>query len=77
MNDFNSNNSLGGYLEIALDFEDRMSNKIYDDYLSREAWPSKIDEEVFAMIKDWLIKIINDTERHKQVIVDMMQSIKK
>jgi hypothetical protein len=64
---------LSNYLASALDLEDEVSNSVYNDYMDAKNWPKNIKPEVFQSIKQYLNILIEDTRKHRQIILGLMQ----
>ena len=60
--------TISGILLSALDMEDEIAHSIYRDYLDRKNWPGSITDEVFAEIEKYLTILLNDTQRHRNII---------
>ena len=66
-------NFLANYLASALDMEDEVNISVYNDYMNAKNWPKNIKPEVFQSIKQHLTTLIEDTRKHKQIILGLMQ----
>ena len=64
---------LANFLASALDMEDEVSNSVYNDYMDAKNWPKNIKPEVFQSIKRYLTILIEDTRKHRQIILELMQ----
>jgi len=64
---------LAGFLASALDMEDEISNSIYKDYLDAKNWPENLKPDVFENIKRYLNVLIEDTQRHRKIILGLMK----
>ena len=60
---------LANFLASALDMEDEVSNSVYKDYMDAKNWPKNIKPEVFQNIKQYLTILIEDTRKHRQIIL--------
>jgi hypothetical protein len=65
--------TVGGYLASAFDMEDQLSQEIYNDYLNRDSWPAGLDKDILEKIKEYLLILIKDTNRHKQMLLDLQK----
>ncbi|MDO8424738.1 MAG: hypothetical protein Q7S70_02245 [bacterium] len=54
-----------GFLDLALDIEDQMSEDVYGEFLKRQVWPGNLEEEVFEAITTSLMILIKETEEHR------------
>lgn len=66
---------VAGFLASAIDMEDEMSRNVYGEFLSRENWPTLLDEESFKNIKELLIVLIRETERHREIFSDLLNKL--
>jgi hypothetical protein len=57
-----------GILLSALDMEDEIAHSIYRDYMDRKNWPAGITEDVFDEIRKNLTILLNDTQKHRNII---------
>jgi hypothetical protein len=64
---------LSNFLASALDLEDEVGNSVYKDYMDAKNWPKNIKLEVFQSIKRYLTVLIEDTRKHRQIILELMQ----
>ena len=64
---------LANFLASALDMEDEVSNSVYNDYMDAKNWPKNIKPEVFQSIKQYLTILIEETRKHRQIILGLMQ----
>ena len=65
--------TFAGMLTTALDIEEHIAGGVYEDYLTREIWPEKLEDEIFETIKGFLNTLINDTKKHKQIIARLIE----
>ena len=65
--------TLAGFLASALDMEDEISNGVYKDYMDLENWTAGMDKDVYLEIRKNLTTLIEDTRRHRQVILGMVK----
>lgn len=63
-----STKTLVHFLSSALCLEEQFSNSVYRDYLDPEDWPVNLRPEVFNEIQKRLTVLIEDSEKHEQVI---------
>jgi hypothetical protein len=64
---------LANFLASALDMEDEVSNSVYKDYMDAKNWPKSIKPEIFQNIKQYLNVLIEDTRKHRKIILELMQ----
>lgn len=64
---------LANFLASALDMEDEVSNSVYNDYMDAKNWPKNIKPEIFQSIRQYLNVLIEDTRKHRQIILELMQ----
>jgi hypothetical protein len=64
---------LANFLASALDMEDEVSTSVYKDYMDAKNWPKNIRPEIFQNIKQYLNVLIEDTRKHRQIILELMQ----
>jgi hypothetical protein len=76
----NTNNPAGGkaiilanFLASALDMEDEISNSVYKDYVDAKNWPKNLKLDAFENIKQYLNVLIEDTQRHRQIILELIK----
>jgi hypothetical protein len=62
---------LGGVLATALDLEEQLSNSVYRDYLERANWPEQLTDRDFEQIKEYLVSLIADTQKHIRWILEL------
>jgi len=65
--------TIAGYLASALDMEEEISNSVYRDYMNREYWPNNLEADAFESIRRHLAVLINDTARHKKMILELQK----
>ena len=70
----NKTKILAGFLAEALDMEDEVSNSVYKDYMDAKYWPKNIEPEIFQNIKQHLNVLIEDTQKHRKIILGLMQN---
>lgn len=64
---------VANFLASALDMEDRVSNSVYRDYMDVKYWPKNLKPEIFKNIQECLNILIEDTEKHRKIILGLMQ----
>ena len=64
---------LAGFLASALDMEDEISNSVYKDYVNAKNWPKTLKPEAFQKIKEYLTILIEDTRRHRKIILGLIK----
>jgi hypothetical protein len=64
---------LAGFLAEALDMEDEISNSIYTDYVDAKNWPKNLKPEDFQNIRKYLNVLIEDTRRHRETILGVIE----
>jgi hypothetical protein len=64
---------LANFLASALDMEDEISNSVYKDYLEAKNWPENLKPEVFQNIRQYLNILIEDTQKHKKIIMELIE----
>ncbi len=64
---------IANFLASALDMEDRVSNSVYRDYMDEKYWPKNLKPDVFKNIQEYLTILIEDTEKHRKIILALMQ----
>ena len=67
---------MGGFLASSLDVEDDMSFEVYAEFLEEENWPDGLNEESFQIIKNYLLTLIQETEKHKKIFLDLQNKLK-
>jgi hypothetical protein len=65
--------TLANFLTSALDMEDEISNSVYKDYVNAKNWPKNLKPEVFKNIKEYLTVLIEDTRRHRKIILGLIK----
>lgn len=60
--------TLAGILAAAIDMEEQIAGGVYEDYLERENWPERLEDDVFETIRGLLTTLIDDTKNHKQIL---------
>lgn len=66
---------VAGFLESALDIEDKMSESVYGKFLKQEAWPANLDEGVFRSIKELLFILIRETKEHEKIFLNLKNNL--
>ena len=59
---------IGDYIISAIDMEETFANGVYRDYTDRKNWPGDLDSETFMKIQSLLKILIDDTEKHKNIL---------
>ena len=70
-----NNKTTVDFLNLALDIEDKMSKDIYEGYLDRSIWPSRMDEETFQKITADLEVLIRETEGHMTAFAKLKEKL--
>ncbi len=65
--------TLANFLASALDMEDEISSSIYKDYVRAENWPKNLKPEAFQSIRQYLDVLIEDTQRHRKIIAELIK----
>ena len=60
--------TLAGVLATAIDMEEQIAGGVYEEYLERENWPERLDDDIFETIRGFLTTLIDDTRKHKQIL---------
>lgn len=68
-------NLLSDYISLALDFEDRLGQKVYGEYLKRDTWPASLSNEAFLLLSKEISKLIADTASHKNNLEHLLHEI--
>ena len=68
---------LGDYLATGLDMEDKCISITYANYLQRARWPEHLPEDDFNNIKEYLTILIEDSDKHKQMILTLKRMLKE
>jgi hypothetical protein len=63
------------FLNLALDIEDEMSKDVYEGYLDRSIWPSRMDEGTFRKITADLEVLIRETEGHMTAFAKLKEKL--
>jgi hypothetical protein len=66
---------IGDYIISAIDMEESFANGVYRDYTARKNWPGDLDSETFMKIQSLLKILINDTEKHKNILTQLKKKI--
>ncbi|MHC4462536.1 MAG: hypothetical protein ACYS6W_02400 [Planctomycetota bacterium] len=69
--------TLAGLLSSSLDMEDEISSGVYKDYMELDNWPAGMDQNVFQEIRKHLNILIEDTQRHRQMIAGLINQYGK
>jgi chemotaxis methyl-accepting protein methylase len=69
----NKKDTLANFLVSALDMEDEISNSVYKDYMNAKNWPKNLNSEAFQSIKQYLNVLIEDTQRHRKIISELIK----
>ena len=69
--------TLAGFLAASLDMEDEISNGVYQDYMDPDNWPHGLDLNVFQEIRKDLTTLIEDTRRHRKIVVGLINKYGK
>lgn len=64
---------ISDFLSASLDEEDKASNSTYRELLHRESWWPELKPDDFEAIKDRLKILIEDTERHIQILTELQE----
>jgi retron-type reverse transcriptase len=64
---------LANFLASALDIEEEISNSVYKDYVDAKNWPKNLKPEVFQNIRQYLNTLIEDTQKHKKIIRELIE----
>jgi hypothetical protein len=64
---------LAGFLASALDMEDEISNSVYKDFMDLENWPAGMDMDIYLEIRKHLTTLIEDTRRHRKIVLGLMK----
>ena len=65
--------TMANFLTAALDMEDGISSSVYKDYVKAENWPKNLKPEAFQKIKEYLNVLIEDTRRHRKIILGLIE----
>ena len=66
---------VAGFLESALDIEDKMSESVYGEFLNRKVWPANLEDSAFELIKERLFILIKETEDHKKIFLNLKNNL--
>jgi hypothetical protein len=69
----NKQDTLANFLTAALDMEDEVSNSVYKDYMNAKNWPKNLKPEAFQSIRQHLNVLIEDTQRHRKIILGLIE----
>ena len=64
------------YLATGLDMEDKCICTTYKNYLQRQRWPANLREEDFNNIREYLIILLEDSNKHKEMILTLKRMLK-
>lgn len=64
-----------GLLVSALDMEDEIAHSVYVDYMDQGNWPEGISDENFERIRERLITLLKDTERHRKIVKSLQAKL--
>ncbi len=64
---------ISDFLSTCLDEEDKMNSSAYRELLYRESWWPQLKPDDFDAIKDRLKILIEDTERHIQILTELQE----
>ena len=64
------------YLATGLDMEDKCISTTYKNYLQRQRWPANLREEDFNNIREYLIILLEDSNKHKEIILTIKRMLK-
>ena len=65
--------TLANFLASSLDMEDEISNSVYKDYMDAKNWPKNLKPETFQKIREYLTVLIEDTRRHRKIILGLIE----
>jgi hypothetical protein len=65
--------TLANFLTAALDMEDEVASSVYKDYVNAKNWPKNLNPEAFQKIKEYLTILIEDTQRHRKIIAELIK----
>ena len=69
----NKPKTIACFLASAIDMEDKLSHSVYRDYMAPENWPQKLKPEIFEKIRQYLSVLIEDTMKHRKIILALIQ----
>jgi hypothetical protein len=69
----NKQKTLANFLASALEMEDEISNSVYKDYMDARNWPKNLKPDIFESIKRHLNILIEDTQRHRKIILELIK----
>lgn len=64
---------ISDFLSTSLDEEDKANSSAYRDFLCRECWWPELKPGDFEAIKDRLKILIEDTEKHIQILTELQE----
>jgi hypothetical protein len=64
-----------GLLLSALDMEDEIAHSVYRDFMERENWPADLKDDIFEEIHKYLTTLLNETERHRNIIRQLQSKL--
>ena len=68
---------ISGILLSALDMEDEIAHSVYLDYMDRNNWPADLKEETFEEIQNYLATLLDDTQRHRNMIKHLQSKLEQ
>ena len=68
---------MAGLLLSALDMEDEIAHSVYRDYMDRSNWPADLKDETFEEIRKHLITLLDDTQRHQNMIKHLQSKLEQ
>lgn len=68
---------ISGILTSALDMEDEIAHSVYLDYMDRNNWPASLKDETFEEIEDYLTTLLDDTQRHRNMIKHLQSKLEE
>jgi hypothetical protein len=64
---------ISDFLSASLDEEDKANSSSYREFLCRESWWPQLKPDDFEAIKDRLKILIEDTEKHIQILTELQE----
>ena len=71
----NKSKKIDGYILSAIDMEEDFAERVYADYMERTNWPANINQRTYLKIQSLLTTLINDSARHKQILLDLKKRL--
>ena len=68
---------LADYIATGLDMEDKCLSTTYKNYLQRDRWPANLPEDDFNNIIEYLTIMIEDSNKHKEMILTLKRMLKE